>query len=71
MPSGGRWASRQPTTCDIPLRSLVVGVPGKIEPLPEHLDMPNNRQFTIQPLDLWHPLMPDLDAADWPEDWPR
>jgi hypothetical protein len=49
----------------------VVGVPGKIEPLPEHLDMPNNRQLTIQPLDLWHPLMANLHAADWPEDWPR
>ena len=33
------------------------------------LDMPNDRRLTIQPLDLWHPLMPDLGAADWPEEW--
>jgi len=56
---------------DIPPRSLVVGVPGRIAPLPKKLDMPNDRRLTIQPVDLWHPLMPDLSAADWPEDWRR
>jgi len=54
---------------DIPPRSLVVGVPGRIQPLPDHLDMPNHRQLTLQPIDLWHPLMPDLGVADWPEEW--
>ena len=24
--------------------------------------------LTIQPIDLWHPLMPDLSAADWPDE---
>jgi acetyltransferase-like isoleucine patch superfamily enzyme len=56
---------------DVPPRSLVIGVPGRIEPLPEHLDMPNHRQLTIQPVDLWHPLMPDLATADWPQEWRR
>jgi len=54
-------------TRDIPPGSLVKGVPGKIEPLPESLDMPNNRHLTIQPLDLWHPLTPDLGKIDWPQ----
>ena len=57
-------------TKDVPPRSLVVGAPGRIEPLPPELDRPNNRGLTLQPVDLWHPLMPDLAAADWPEDWP-
>ena len=69
--AGSFIAAGAVVSCDIPPRSLVVGVPGRIEPLPEHLDMPNNRQLTIQPLDLWHPLMPDLDAVGWPDDWPR
>jgi acetyltransferase-like isoleucine patch superfamily enzyme len=55
-------------TKDIPPRSLVVGAPGRIEPLPANLDMPNNRRLTLQPLDLWHPLTPDLAAVDWPKD---
>jgi hypothetical protein len=58
-------------TQDVPPHSLVVGVPGRIRPLPAHLDRPNNRRLTVQPVDLWHPLMPDLAAADWPADWPR
>src|SRR5262249_32515874 len=45
-------------TRDVPPRSFVKGVPGRIEPLPAHLDRPNHRQMTIQPLDLWHPLLP-------------
>ena len=30
----------------------------------------DNRQLTIQPVDLWHPKMPNLGAVDWPRDWP-
>lgn len=56
-------------TKDVPARSLVMGVPGRIQPLPAHLDRPNNRSLTIQPLDLWHPNTPDLDATDWPTHW--
>lgn len=56
-------------TKDIPPRSFVAGVPGKIQPLPAHLDRPNNRALTVQPLDLWHPNTPDLDALDWPAHW--
>jgi acetyltransferase-like isoleucine patch superfamily enzyme len=56
-------------TKDIPPRSFVAGVPGKIQPLPAHLDRPNNRALTIQPRDLWHPGTPDLDALDWPSYW--
>lgn len=52
-------------TKDVPAKSFVVGVPGRIEPLPASLDMPNNRRLTHQPLDLWHPLMPDLSAIVW------
>lgn len=43
-------------TKNIPSRSLVVGVPGRIQPLPPELDMPNNRRFTHPTLDIWHPL---------------
>ena len=53
---------------DIPSGSLVIGVPGRIQPLPEKLDMPNNRALTIQPIDLWHPLTPDLNAVTWPSE---
>jgi len=28
-------------------------------------------ELTTAPLDLWHPLLPDLEAIDWPEDWGR
>lgn len=56
-------------TCDVPPRSLVSGVPGRIQPLPQELDRPNNRKLTVQPIDLWHPLMPDLAQAHWPSDW--
>jgi acetyltransferase-like isoleucine patch superfamily enzyme len=56
-------------TKDVPAESFVIGVPGTIRPLPENLRMRNNRDLTIQPIDLWHPRMPDLDAATWPADW--
>ena len=54
---------------DVPPRSLVVGVPGRCKPLPKELDRENNRQLTVQPIDLWHPLTKDLGGLDWPEDW--
>ena len=54
-------------TKDIPPRSLVKGVPGKIEPLPANLDIPNNPELTIQPIDIWHPLTADLSKTDWPK----
>jgi acetyltransferase-like isoleucine patch superfamily enzyme len=57
-------------TKDIPPRSLVSEVPGRIEPLPAKLDRPNDRRLTVQPIDLWHPRQPDLALADWPPDWP-
>lgn len=56
-------------TKNIPPRSFVVGVPGEIRPLPANLDRPNDRQVTIQPLDIWHPKTPDLAAIDWPARW--
>ncbi len=52
---------------DIPPRSLVMGVPGNIMPLPADLDKPNNLQLIEQPLDLWHPKGPDPQKAHWPE----
>jgi acetyltransferase-like isoleucine patch superfamily enzyme len=55
-------------TKDVPPRSFVIGVPGRIQPLPPHLDMPNNRRLTLQPLDLWHPRTPDLAAITSPKD---
>lgn len=54
---------------DIPARSFVIGVPGRIKPLPPELDRPTNRKLTIQPLDLWHPLSPDPGGPDWPDYW--
>lgn len=58
-------------TRDVPPASFVVGVPGKIQPLPAHLDRPNNRRLTMQPLDLWHPRAADWEGAAWPADWPE
>src|SRR5262249_6712589 len=57
-------------TKDVPPRSFVIGVPGRIRPLPKDLDRPNHRDLTIQPMDLWHPLTPDLSKTTWPADWP-
>lgn len=54
---------------DVPPMSFVAGVPGRVKPLPDHLNRDNNRQLTIQPLDLWHPLTGDLNASTWPSDW--
>ena len=55
---------------DIPPRSLVRRGPRGISPLPRSIDRPNNRDLTIQPLDLWHPRG-EYDAPSvWPDYWP-
>jgi hypothetical protein len=54
---------------DVPARSLVSGVPGRIQPLPPKLDVPNSRWLTEARLDIWHPSTENLDAIDWPEEW--
>jgi acetyltransferase-like isoleucine patch superfamily enzyme len=58
-------------TKDVPSRSFVAGVPGRISPLPANLDRPNHRKLTIQPLDLWHPNGAGPDGVDWPPHWGR
>jgi acetyltransferase-like isoleucine patch superfamily enzyme len=58
-------------TKDVPPGSFVSGSPGRIEPLPAHLDRDNHRQLTIQPLDLWHPAAPHRGPGVWPSDWPE
>lgn len=55
---------------NIPAGSFVIGSPGKIRPLPAHLDRPNSRRLTEQTRDLWHPQSV-IAALDWPEDWPE
>jgi len=56
-------------TKDVPPRTLVLGVPGRHQPLPANLDRPNHRDLTLQPVDMWHPLTKDLSTVDWPDDW--
>ena len=56
---------------DVPAGSFVIGVPGRIEPLPAHLDRDTNRLLTLQPRDLWHPKAPHPGPAIWPADWPE
>lgn len=56
---------------DVPPESFVVGVPGRIKPLPPHIDKRMNRKLTIQERDFWHPLMEDLSTLDWPDYWPE
>ena len=55
---------------DVPPHSLVVGVPGRIEPLASNLDRPNAEPLTVQPRDLWHPAGDHPDVLDWPQHWP-
>jgi acetyltransferase-like isoleucine patch superfamily enzyme len=55
---------------DVPAGSFVIGSPGEARPLPAHLDRPNSRRLTEQPLDLWHPRS-DIGGLDWPGDWPE
>ena len=45
------------------------GCPGRIEPLPEKLDVETDKSLLIQTRDLWHPQTPDLETVDWPDDW--
>ena len=54
---------------DVPAKSLVTGVPGRVQPLHAKSDKPNDRTLTMQKLDLWHPLG-DLSAQRFPDDWP-
>lgn len=54
---------------DVPPGKLVVGVPGRFEPLPPKLDCPNDERLLIQPLDLWHPLTRDLSGLGPPSHW--
>ncbi len=51
---------------DVPAGSLVMGVPGRIQPLPDALDRPNSRTLTQQKTDLWHPETPDPQTVFWP-----
>ena len=45
------------------------GVPGEIFPLPEGLDMPNNRELTLNPNTIWDPGQEYLGSAMWPHYW--
>ena len=56
-------------TKDIPPKSLVVGVPGKIYPLPSKLNVPNNRKYTLSKYELWHPDIEYPGDNDWPTNW--
>lgn len=58
-------------TKDVPPDSLAIGTPARIEPLPEHLRGSNSPDVCIQPRDIWHPLTNNLDAFDWPAEWPE
>lgn len=51
---------------DVPPYSLVIGVPGKIGPLPPELNRPNNRALTQPKTDLWHPSDPNARNVVWP-----
>ena len=56
---------------DVPPGSLVMGVPGRITPLPDHLEGENVSSLTKQETDFWHPNLPDISKLEWPEDWPE
>ena len=58
-------------TKDVPPRSFVAGVPGRISTLPKSLDVPNYRGLTIQALDLWHPDGEYPGTSVWPDHWPE
>ena len=54
---------------DVPARSFVKGVPGEISALPDNLDMPNNRELTLNPHSLWDPGEGYQGSAMWPDYW--
>ena len=56
-------------TKDVPPRSFVAGVPGRISPLPDALDEPNHRSLTIQTREMWHPEGEFQGEALWPDYW--
>ena len=57
-------------TKDVPPHSLVVGVPGRISPLPPELDRPNTRELTIQTRSFWDPRSDYQGESAWPDWWP-
>ena len=56
---------------DIPPRSLVVGVPGRISPLPENMDCENTRAYTTFKHGLWDRRTEYQGGNQWPDDWPE
>ena len=54
---------------DVPARSFVAGVPGRVSPLPDHLDRPNHLDLTRQTHDFWHPQAEYPGPSIWPPDW--
>lgn len=56
---------------DVPPESLVKGVPGRIEPLPDALNRDNHERLTVQRTDMWHPdpPCPRPGATIWPDYW--
>ena len=58
-------------TKDVPARSLVMGVPGRISPLPEYLDKPNTRLPVRRPTGMWDSEEDYLGDSLWPDYWPE
>jgi acetyltransferase-like isoleucine patch superfamily enzyme len=56
-------------TKDVPARSLVVGVPGRISQLPQRLDRPNTRVPARKPTGLWDSEEEYQGASLWPDYW--
>ncbi len=54
---------------DVPPHSFVVGIPGRVSPLPDHLDMPNNKDVTHDTRDLWYPKQEHRVESLWPDYW--
>ena len=55
---------------DVPPRSFVVGVPGRVSPLPDLLDMPNSRLITRQTSEFWNAQDDYVGKSIWPDYWP-